>query len=121
MEGISAIRPGGRSAPERKDQPDRAGSWRTGDPVDTLQRLIELARTDDLERYTVARELIALRRAGEEDWPVIGMFSEAPALPTRCSTADKIYPRGFPWRGARDYVLRAADEEPPDQGEFPSA
>src|SRR3982751_5207809 len=32
-----------------------------GDPVHTLERLIELARTDDLAPYTVARELIALR------------------------------------------------------------
>src|SRR6478752_3468921 len=45
-----------------------------GDPIETLERLIELARADDLGRYTVARELIALRRAGEEERPVIGMF-----------------------------------------------
>src|SRR5690242_13393290 len=48
-----------------------------GDPIDALERLIELARTDDLASYTVARELIALRRSegeGEDDRPVIGMF-----------------------------------------------
>ena len=31
-----------------------------GDPIEALERLIELARTD-LKPYTVARELIALR------------------------------------------------------------
>src|SRR4051812_23447376 len=45
-----------------------------GDPITTLERLIALARSDDLATYTVARELIALRRDGHEDWPVIGMF-----------------------------------------------
>ena len=38
-----------------------------GDPIETLERLIKLARTDDLAPYTVARELIALRhREGGE-------------------------------------------------------
>ena len=36
-----------------------------GDPIETLERLIELARADELDRYTVARELIALRRPGD--------------------------------------------------------
>ena len=68
-----------------------------GDPVDTLQRLIELARTDDLERYTVARELIALRRAGEEDRPIIGMFLGGAGLAdTMLYCREKIYPLGLP-------------------------
>src|SRR4051794_7401601 len=41
-----------------------------GDPIQTLERLIELARSDDLARFTVARELIALRRGGADDQPV---------------------------------------------------
>jgi len=67
------------------------------DPVDTLERLIELARSDDLERYTVARELIALRRGGEEDRPVIGMFLGGAGLAdTMLYCRDKIYPLGLP-------------------------
>src|SRR5690242_18977546 len=37
-----------------------------GDPVTTLERLVALARTENLPSYTVARELIALRRPGGE-------------------------------------------------------
>ena len=67
-----------------------------GDPVQTLERLVELARTDDLAPYTVARELIALRR-GEEDRPVIGMFLGGAGLAdTMLYCRDKIYPLGLP-------------------------
>src|SRR6476661_4349845 len=41
------------------------------DPIETLERLIELARTD-IKLHTVDRELIALSQGGER--PVIGMF-----------------------------------------------
>ena len=67
-----------------------------GDPVATLERLIELARSDDLARYTVARELIALRH-GEDDLPVIGMFLGGAGLAdTMIYCRDKIYPLGLP-------------------------
>jgi hypothetical protein len=68
-----------------------------GDPVEALQRLIDLARADELGRYTVARELIALRRAGEEERPVIGMFLGGAGLAdTMLYCRDKIYPLGLP-------------------------
>jgi len=67
-----------------------------GDPVETLERLIELARTDDLAPYTVARELIALRH-GEDERPVIGMFLGGAGLAdTMLYCRDKIYPLGLP-------------------------
>jgi hypothetical protein len=68
-----------------------------GDPIETLERLIELARSDDLERYTVPRELIALRRPGAEDRPVIGMFLGGAGLAeTMLYCRHKIYPLGLP-------------------------
>jgi diacylglycerol kinase family enzyme len=68
-----------------------------GDPIATLQRLIELARADDLARYTVARELIALRQVGDEDRPIIGMFLGGAGLAdTMLYCRDKIYPLGLP-------------------------
>jgi diacylglycerol kinase family enzyme len=68
-----------------------------GDPIQTLERLIELARSDDLDRFTVARELIALRRAGSEDRPVIGMFlGGAGLVETMIYCREKIYPLGLP-------------------------
>jgi hypothetical protein len=68
-----------------------------GDPVATLERLLELARSDDLAPYTVARELIALRRTGAEDRPVIGMFLGGAGLAdTMLYCRDKIYPLGLP-------------------------
>ena len=68
-----------------------------GDPIATLERLIDLARADDLARYTVARELIALRRAGDGDRPVIGMFLGGAGLAdTMLYCRDKIYPLGLP-------------------------
>ena len=66
-----------------------------GDPIETLERLIELAQSD-LKAYTVARELIALRREGHED-PVIGMFLGGAGLAdTMLYCRDKIYPLGLP-------------------------
>jgi hypothetical protein len=67
-----------------------------GDPVEALERLLHLARTDDLQRFTVARELIALRRGGD-DRPVIGMFLGGAGLAdTMLYCRDKIYPLGLP-------------------------
>jgi hypothetical protein len=96
-----------------------------GDPIETLERLIELARTDDLASYTVARELIALRRGEPEDQPVIGMFLGGAALAeTMLYCREKIYPLGLPnglahvlaaIAGMAKLVLRAkADFLPPD-------
>jgi diacylglycerol kinase family enzyme len=68
-----------------------------GDPIATLERLIELARSDDLAPYTVARELIALRRGEAEERPVIGMFLGGAALAeTMLYCREKIYPLGLP-------------------------
>jgi hypothetical protein len=67
-----------------------------GDAIETLERLIELARTDELDRYTVARELIALRR-GDGDRPTIGMFLGGAGLAeTMLYCREKIYPLGLP-------------------------
>jgi diacylglycerol kinase family enzyme len=68
-----------------------------GDPVATLERLIELARSDRLAEFTVARELIALRRPGGEERPVIGMFLGGAGLAdTMVYCREKIYPLGLP-------------------------
>jgi hypothetical protein len=71
-----------------------------GDPIEALERLIELARTD-LKPHTVDRELIALRHGsqelGAEDRPVIGMFLGGAGLAeTMLYCRDKIYPLGLP-------------------------
>jgi hypothetical protein len=68
-----------------------------GDAIETLERLIELARADDLGRYTVPRELIALRRRSEDERPVIGMFLGGAGLAeTMLYCRHKIYPLGLP-------------------------
>ncbi|HEY4071106.1 MAG TPA: acylglycerol kinase family protein [Sphingomicrobium sp.] len=68
-----------------------------GDPVETLERLIELARADQLANYTVARQLIALRLPGAEDRPMIGMFLGGAGLAeTMLYCRHKIYPLGLP-------------------------
>jgi hypothetical protein len=68
-----------------------------GDAITTLEQLITLARNDDLARYTVARELLALRRPGAEDRPVIGMFLGGAGLAdTMLFCRHKIYPLGLP-------------------------
>jgi diacylglycerol kinase family enzyme len=97
-----------------------------GDPIETLERLIALARTDDLAPYTVARELIALRRGPEgEERPVIGMFLGGAALAeTMLYCREKIYPLGLPngiahslaaLAGMAKLILRAkASFLPPD-------
>jgi hypothetical protein len=68
-----------------------------GDPIETLERLLALARADELGPHTVARELIALRRRGAEDRPVIGMFLGGAGLAdTMLYCRNKIYPLGLP-------------------------
>jgi hypothetical protein len=68
-----------------------------GDAIATLERLIELARGDELGKYTIARELLALRRPGAEDRPVIGMFLGGAGLAeTMLYCRHKIYPLGLP-------------------------
>jgi hypothetical protein len=67
-----------------------------GDPVQALDRLVHLARSDDLARFTVARELIALRH-GDEERPVIGMFLGGAGLAdTMLYCRNRIYPLGLP-------------------------
>jgi hypothetical protein len=67
------------------------------DPIESLERLIQLARTDQLAPYTVARELIALRRGDGEERPVSGMFLGGAGLAdTMIYCRDKIYPLGLP-------------------------
>ena len=67
-----------------------------GDPIASLERLIEVAQ-GDLAPYIVARELIALRRGEGEDQPVIGMFLGGAGLAeTMLYCRDKIYPLGLP-------------------------
>ena len=97
-----------------------------GDPIQALERLIEVAQ-GDLEPYIVARELIALRRGdgGTEDQPVIGMFLGGAGLAdTMLYCRDKIYPLGLP-NGvahvitaiaalARLFLRAKADFLPPD-------
>ena len=67
-----------------------------GDPIQALERLIELAQ-GDLEPFIVARELIALRRGEGEGRPVIGMFLGGAGLAeTMLYCRDNIYPLGIP-------------------------
>jgi hypothetical protein len=67
-----------------------------GDPIESLERLIELARTD-IKPHTVDRELIALRHGDGQQRPVIGMFLGGAGLAdTMLYCRDKIYPLGLP-------------------------
>jgi hypothetical protein len=67
-----------------------------GDPIATLERLIEIAQ-DDISPYIVARELIALRNGQNGDRPVIGMFLGGAGLAdTMLYCRNKIYPLGLP-------------------------
>jgi len=68
-----------------------------GDPIEALERLMEIAH-GDLTPYVVPRELIALRRSADEgDRPVIGMFLGGAGLAdTMLYCRDKIYPLGLP-------------------------
>jgi hypothetical protein len=68
-----------------------------GDPIEALERLVEIAQ-GDLTPYVVARELIALRRGSDcDDRPVIGMFLGGAGLAdTMLYCRHKIYPLGLP-------------------------
>jgi hypothetical protein len=67
-----------------------------GDPIEALERLIEIAQ-GDLEPFIVARELIALRNGEGGDKPVIGMFLGGAGLAdTMLYCRNKIYPLGLP-------------------------
>jgi hypothetical protein len=66
-----------------------------GDPIEALERLIEVAQ-GDLAEHLVARELIALRK-DESGPPVIGMFLGGAGLAdTMLYCRQKIYPLGLP-------------------------
>jgi Diacylglycerol kinase catalytic domain len=68
-----------------------------GDPIEALERLMEIAH-GDLTPYVVPREMIALRRsANTDDRPVIGMFLGGAGLAdTMLYCRNKIYPLGLP-------------------------
>jgi hypothetical protein len=66
-----------------------------GDPIRSLERLVQLAQAD-LSPHIVARELIALRHDASA-YPVIGMFLGGAGLAdTMIYCRDKIYPLGLP-------------------------
>jgi len=66
-----------------------------GDPIQSLERLVELAQSD-LSPHIVARELIALRY-DPLSHPVIGMFLGGAGLAdTMLYCRNKIYPLGLP-------------------------
>ncbi len=67
-----------------------------GDPIASLERLIEIAQ-GDIAPFIVARELIALRNGENDGRPVIGMFLGGAGLAdTMLYCRDKIYPLGLP-------------------------
>ena len=67
-----------------------------GDPVDALEKLLEIARAD-LAPHLVARELIALSGGETGIKPVIGMFLGGAGLAdTMLYCREKIYPLGLP-------------------------
>ncbi len=67
-----------------------------GDPIVTLQRIIELAK-GDLTEHVVVRELIALSDGSENAKPVLGMFLGGAGLAeTILYCRHKIYPLGLP-------------------------
>jgi hypothetical protein len=67
-----------------------------GDPIEALERLIEIVQ-DDIAPYVVARELIALRNGENDGRPVIGMFLGGAGLAdTMLYCRNKIYPLGLP-------------------------
>ena len=67
-----------------------------GDPVRSLEKLIDLARSD-LSSNLVARELIALSYGEKGEKPVIGMFLGGAGLADiMLYCRDRIYPLGLP-------------------------
>jgi diacylglycerol kinase family enzyme len=71
-----------------------------GDPLGTLERIMELARAGRLEEHIVARELISLSdgEAGQEGArPVLGMFLGGAGLADSILFCrNKVYPLGWP-------------------------
>lgn len=68
----------------------------TGDPIDTLDRIVALAR-GDLAANVVQRELIALTEGEASNRPVLGMFLGGAGLAdTILYCRHKIYPLGLP-------------------------
>ena len=68
-----------------------------GDPLAALDRILEMARTNEIERHLVTRELIALSNGTDNGRPVLGMFLGGAGLADTilfCRT--KIYPLGLP-------------------------
>lgn len=67
-----------------------------GDPVEALERLLEIARAD-LAPHLVARELIALSGGETGITPVIGMFLGGAGLADiMLYCRERVYPLGFP-------------------------
>ncbi len=67
-----------------------------GDPIDTLDRFLQMAR-GDLSTYVVERELIALTEGDQGGRPVVGMFLGGAGLADIILYCrHKIYPLGLP-------------------------
>lgn len=67
-----------------------------GDPIETLERIMEIAR-NGLDGHVVGRELIALSGGGANGRPVMGMFLGGAGLAdTILYCRHKVYPLGLP-------------------------
>ncbi len=67
-----------------------------GDPLEALERVIEIARTD-LDAHVIQRELIALSSGEGDNRPVLGMFLGGAGLAEAILYCrNKIYPLGLP-------------------------
>ena len=67
-----------------------------GDPIDALERVLELAKTD-MVAHIVSRELIQLSHGAANVRPVLGMFLGGAGLAdTMLFCRHKIYPLGLP-------------------------
>lgn len=68
-----------------------------GDPLEALERIMTLARREDLAPHIVARELIALSDGGANSRPVLGMFLGGAGLAdSMLFCRNKLYPTGLP-------------------------
>ena len=78
-----------------------------GDPVESLERLIEIANAD-LVPHIVARELISLSGGEEQSKPVIGMFLGGAGLADiMLYCRERIYPLGLP-NGLSHFITAVA-------------
>lgn len=67
-----------------------------GDPIKTLERILEIAKSD-MTRHVVGRELIALSGGDADGRPVLGMFLGGAGLAdTILFCRHKVYPLGLP-------------------------